>query len=184
MTPTPTAVVEAAVRLHVEAGTKPTEFRVAVPISTRGGTSGGNMFAPTLTILPASPDLTPVQRLQAISEVMTKAKGERSVAAMGSLASGARLVPTPLLTHVGKWVTSNIDLVLSNLRAAPFDTFMGGALVEANYPLGPLTGAAVNVTTMSYRGVMNVGIHADTAAVKRPDQLAEAIADAFDVLTA
>jgi hypothetical protein len=115
---------------------------------------------------------------------MTKAKGERSVAAMGSLASGARLVPTPLLTHVGKWVTSNIDLVLSNLRAAPFDTFMGGALVEANYPLGPLTGAAVNVTTMSYRGVMNVGIHADTAALKRPEQLAEAITDAFEVLTA
>ena len=179
-----TAVVEAAVRLHVEAGTTPTEFRVAVPISTRSGTSGGNLFAPTLTILPASPDLTPVQRLQAISEVMTKAKGERSVAAMGSLASGARLVPTPLLTHVGKWVTSNIDLVLSNLRAAPFDTFMGGALVEANYPLGPLTGAAVNVTTMSYRGVMNVGIHADTAALKRPEQLAEAITDAFEVLTA
>jgi hypothetical protein len=77
-----------------------------------------------------------VQRLQAISEVMTKAKGERSVAAMGSLASGARLVPTPLLTHVGKWVTSNIDLVLSNLRAAPFDTFMGGALVEGQLPAG------------------------------------------------
>ena len=80
--------------------------------------------------------------------------------------------------------SGEIVLVLSNLRAAPFDTFMGGALVEANYPLGPLTGAAVNVTTMSYRGVMNVGIHADTAALKRPEQLAEAITDAFEVLTA
>ena len=179
-----TAVIEAAVRIHVDAGTTPTEFRVAVPISTRSGSSGGNLFAPTLTILPASPDLTPAQRLTAISEVMTKAKGERSVAAMGTLASGARLMPTPVLTHVGKWVTSNIDLVLSNLRAAPFDTFMGGALVEANYPLGPLTGAAVNVTTMSYRGMMNVGVHADTAAVKSPDKLADEIGAAFEALTA
>ena len=179
-----TAVLEAAVRIHVDAGTTPTEFRVAVPISTRSGGSGGNLFAPTLTILPGGPELSPAQRLLAVSEVMTKAKGERSVEAMGTLASGARLMPTPLLTHVGKWVTSNIDMVLSNLRAAPFDTFMGGALVEANYPLGPLTGAAVNVTTMSYRGVMNVGIHADTAAVRDPARLADAIGEAFEALTA
>lgn len=178
-----TAVVEAAVNLHIDAGTVPTEFRAAVPISTRDGASGGNLFSPTLTILPASPDLSPEERLHAVAEVMNRAKSERSVAAMGSLAAGARLMPTTVLTKVGKWVTSNIDLVLSNLRAAPFDTFMGGALVEANYPIGPLTGAAVNVTTMSYRGKMDIGVHTDSAAVDNAEDFADGILAAFEALT-
>jgi len=177
-----TAVVEAAVQLHVAAGTTPTEFRVAVPISTRNGRSGTNLFSPTLTLLPASPELAPQERLAAISAAMTVAKKERSVTAMGSLASGALLVPTPLLRSTGRWVTSHIDLVLSNLRAAPFDTFMAGALAEANYPLGPLTCAAANVTTMSYRGVLNIGVHTDRAAITDAEEFADAIEQAFGVL--
>nr|WHV03903.1 putative wax ester synthase/acyl-CoA:diacylglycerol acyltransferase [uncultured bacterium] len=178
------AVLEGAVQVHVAANTVPTDLRVAVPVSTRKGASGGNLFAPILTVLPASPNLSPAERLAAVSELMTRAKGESSVGAIAPLASGARLIPTPVLTQAGKWVTSNIDVVLSNVRAAPFDTFMGGALIEANYPLGPLTGAAVNVTTMSYRGMLDVGVHTDDAAVQSADELADAILRAFEILTA
>lgn len=179
-----TAVVEAAVQLHLAAETTPTELRVAVPISTRQGNSGGNLFSPTLTILSASPELSPAERLAAIAAAMTRAKQESSVTAMGPLAAGARMMPTTVLTHAGKWVTSNIDLVLSNLKAAPFDTFMGGALSEANYPMGPLTGAAANVTTMSYRGLMDIGVHTDDAAIDSAEDFAEQIRLAFELLTA
>jgi hypothetical protein len=43
--------------------------------------------------------------------------------------------------------------------------------MEANYPLGPLAGTAFNLTTMSYRGWLFLGLVTDPAAVDDPDEL-------------
>jgi diacylglycerol O-acyltransferase len=43
--------------------------------------------------------------------------------------------------------------------------------MEANYPLGPLAGTAFNLTTMSYRGWLFLGLVTDPAAVQDPEEL-------------
>ena len=76
-------------------------------------------------------------------------------------------------------VTGSVDFVTSNVKAAPFDLYIAGAFMEANYPLGPLAGTAFNLTTMSYRGWLFLGLVADTAAIDDPDVLLATIEDAY-----
>ena len=76
------------------------------------------------------------------------------------------------------------DFATSNVRAAPFDLYIAGALMDGNYPLGPVAGTAWNLTTMSYRGLLDLGLHVDTAAVAEPAALARDIQDAFAELIA
>ena len=55
---------------------------VAISYIATGGASGANLFSPTLTIFPASPDLTPTERLHAVAEVMRRAGHASTAAAM------------------------------------------------------------------------------------------------------
>ena len=64
-----------------------------------------------------------------------------------------------------------VDFATSNVRAAPFDLYMAGARMTANFPLGPVAGTAWNLTTMSYRGQLDCGLHVDPAAVTDPTQI-------------
>ena len=78
-----------------------------------------------------------------------------------------------------------LDFVTSNLRAAPMDVFMAGALVESNYPLGPVAGTAFNLTTMSYRGSLCMGVVIDSAAIAEPKRLVRCLQRSFaDLLRA
>ena len=61
---------------------------------------------------------------------------------------------------------------------------IAGALLTANYPLGPIAGTAWNLTTMSYRGTLHLGLHVDRAAVADPAQLRADIEASFDELLA
>jgi hypothetical protein len=47
--------------------------------------------------------------------------------------------------------------------------------MEGNYPLGPLSGTAFNLTTMSYRGVLNMGLVVDAGAIAEPELLRDCI---------
>jgi hypothetical protein len=75
-----------------------------------------------------------------------------------------------------------VDFVCSNVRAAPFALYLAGALLEANYPIGPLAGTAFNLTTMSYLGWLFLGLHVDPAAVTEPESLLEELGRAYDDL--
>src|SRR5690606_14213765 len=58
--------------------------------------------------------------------------------------------------------------------------YVGGALLEAFYPFAPILGSAANVALMSYRGVGNIGISTDSAAVPDPDTFRECLAAGVD----
>ena len=77
-----------------------------------------------------------------------------------------------------------VDFTTSNVRAAPFDLFIAGALIEATYPLGPLGSTAFNLTMMSYRGELNMGLHMDTGAIHEPDLLRGCLEEAYAELIA
>ena len=54
------------------------------------------------------------------------------------------------------------NLVISNVPGPPMDIYSGGARLEALYPLSIIAdGTGLNVTVMSYRDAIDIGITAD-----------------------
>ena len=89
------------------------------------------------------------------------------------------LLPTSVVVRIARQQAETVDFTTSNVRAAPFDLYIAGAHIEATYPLGPLAGSAFNLTMMSYRGWLNMGLHLDTGAVTEPELLRDHLVEAF-----
>lgn len=174
----------AAGRVHAAAGHPVEELRVSMPVSTRHDRSvGGNAFSPTQTLVPTG-DMEATERFERIHEILNGVKAERAIGSLEGAANAASLLPSVALVRTGQHLASSVDFVCSNVRAAPFDLFIGGALMEANYPLGPLAGTAFNLTTMSYRGTLFLGLVTDRAAIDDPDALLSQLVDCYAELLA
>ncbi len=174
----------AAGRVHQMAGVPVDELRVSMPVSTRHDRSaGGNAFSPTQMLVPTG-TMKPAERVEAIHQIVTEVREERAIAAMEGAAAAAAMLPPAIILRTGQYLTHAVDFVCSNVRAAPMDLYIGGALMQANYPLGPLAGTAFNLTTMSYRGWLYLGLYVDTAAVPEPQQLLDALDDSYTELLA
>lgn len=172
----------AAGRVHAAAGHPVDELRVSMPVSTRHDRSaGGNAFSPTQTLVPTG-EMDVTERLERIHEILNGVKAERAIGSLEGAANAASLLPSVALVRTGQHLASSVDFVCSNVRAAPFDLFIGGALMEANYPLGPLAGTAFNLTTMSYRGTLFLGLVTDRAAIDDPEELLAQLLDSYDEL--
>ena len=157
------------------------DLRMSMPVSTRSDRSpGGNAFTPTRVLVPVTAD--PRERFALIHERLAVTKTERAMGLTASLAGLVNLLPGPMLVRVARQQVMTVDFATSNVRAAPFDLYIAGALMTANYPLGPIAGTAWNLTTMSYRGVLHLGLHVDRAAVADPAALRDDIVDAFTEL--
>lgn len=179
------AVAGAAGAHHRARGMEVGDLRMAMPVSTRttrADGSGGNAFTPTRVLIPTGTD--PRSRFEEVHRRLKVTKSEPANHHAAALAGVISMVPRHLLARVARQQVASVDFTTSNVRAAPFDLFIAGALMEANYPLGPLAGTAWNLTTMSYRGSMNMGLVADPAAVDDPDGLAADIQTAFAELFA
>src|SRR5690606_17951669 len=96
----------------------------------------------------------------------------------------ASVLPPVAIVRTGQYLAGSVDFVCSNVRAAPFDLFIGGAAMEANYPIGPLAGTAFNLTTMSYRGWLFLGLMVDAAAVPDPGGRLAQLDRSYDALLA
>lgn len=179
-----TGAAAAAGRVHAIAGLPVEELRVSMPVSTRHDRSaGGNAFSPTQTLVPTG-DLPVRERFERIHGILSEVKAERILDSLEGAANAASLLPSAALVRSGQHLAGSVDFVCSNVRAAPFDLFIGGAFMEANYPLGPLAGTAFNLTTMSYRGWLFMGLVTDPAAVDDPDELLEELEQAYVELLA
>ena len=166
---------------HRRVGNPVDELRMSMPVSTRTDRSaGGNAFTPTRVLVPLDAD--PVRRFAEIHERLTVTKSERAMGLTASLAGVVNLLPRPVVVRLARQQVMTVDFATSNVRAAPFDLYIAGALITANYPLGPIAGTAWNLTTMSYRGQLNLGLHLDTAAVADPAALRDDVVAAFDEL--
>ena len=169
----------AAGEYHRRAGTPVELLRVSIPISTRHDRSvGGDAFAPSQTLVPTG-EMTPDERVAVIHATLSDVKGERALGSVETMASWLTLLPSIAVVRAGQHMAGSVDFVCSNVKAAPFDLYMGGALIESNYPIGPLAGTAFNLTTMSYRGSMCMGLVVDPAAVSDPDRLLADIEQAY-----
>lgn len=89
-------------------------------------------------------------------------------------------LPTTAVTALFGSMVKAVDFTTSNVPGAPFDVYLAGARVEAQFPFGPLAGAALNITLLSYGNDLNIGIASDPAAVPDPDVLVSSLQEGFD----
>lgn len=168
---------------HRRFGSDVPELRMSMPVSTRTDhRSGGNAFTPTRVLVPTGAD--PRRRFAEIHERLSVTKTERAASLAASLAGLVNLLPRPVVIRMARQQVMTVDFATSNVRAAPFDLYMAGARMTGNFPLGPVAGTAWNLTTMSYRGQLDCGLHVDPAAVAEPAQLRADIEAAFAALVA
>jgi WS/DGAT/MGAT family acyltransferase len=174
----------AAGAYHRAKGVDVDELRISMPVSTRTDRSmGGNAFTPARVLVPAG--LTdPVERFTAIRDRLNVTKKERSLAMAGTFAGVVNVLPTSVLVRFARQQIETVDFATSNVRGAPFDLYVAGAKILANYPMGPTGGTAFNLTLLSSGGSLDMGLNVDAAAVDDPELLRTSLEDAYAELLA
>ena len=75
------------------------------------------------------------------------------------------------------------NVVISNVPGPNFPLYSAGARMVAMYPMGPITdGVALNITVMSYMGVVGFGLVACREVAPDLDDLASYLREALDEL--
>jgi len=177
-----TGVAGALGRYAEKSGGSAVELRMAMPVSTRErGERAANRFVPTRLLVPTDPhDLR--ERFATTSERMRNTRSEPALAAAELLAGFASGLPTSMLVAATHSQTRTIDFATSNLRGSPVPLYLAGARIVANYPIGPRTGCALNVTLLSYCDELNMGLNIDPAAVTDVPLLMTCLDESFDEL--
>ena len=181
-----TGLAMGAIDYHKAHGVTPEGLNASFVVSTRSDDAiGGNSFTPTMLPLAGSyrkpkPYLKDVKKRMAARREAVAGDG-----ALAGFAGMANLLPTSVVTQVARATAGKLDIATSNLRGAPFPTYIAGAQVERNITLGPVSGTAMNITAMSNADVFEIGLVIDPAAVADPAELRDHVAAAYaDLLAA
>lgn len=157
------------------------ELRMAMPVSTRSDRSaGGNAFGMARLLVPVDAD--PLVRLGSIHDRLSGIRSAPALALIRSFSGVANMLPTPILIRTTRAQVETVDFTTSNVRGAPFPLYLAGGRILSNHPIGPLMGTAFNLTTISYNGSLDMGLHVDKGAVADSELLATCIQAAFDEL--
>jgi WS/DGAT/MGAT family acyltransferase len=192
------AVCAGALRTFLEDGDEvPDRPLVAVvPVSVRpddDSAKGSNQVSAMFVQLPANlPD--PLERLMAIREGTKGAKEEHNALGAHLLQDWSEYATPNVFANAARFYTRMrladrhrpiANLVISNVPGPDFPLYLGGAELEAMFPLGPvMDGMGLNVTILSYRGVLYWGIITCREAMPAVWKLAAAIPSALDDLLA
>jgi hypothetical protein len=172
-------VAGGAAEYHRQQGVEVTELRASMPVSTRVDRSlGGNSFVPA-RVLVAAGERDPSARFQSVHQVLSRARDEPALGLAGSLSALLLALPPMILTPLARQQISTVDFAASNLRGSPVELFVGGAAVQANYPMGPTAGVAFNATVLSYMSRLDIGLVVDVAAIDDPLLLRNCIEGSF-----
>jgi diacylglycerol O-acyltransferase len=168
-------LVAGAVREHLLAsGELPADPLVAqIPVSVRTeeerGTFGNQV---SLMVVPIPTHLDDAgERLLFAHDVLSSAKDRHNALPAKALRDVSAFVPPALHTRasrVGFELAARqltrplFNVIISNVPGPPIDIYCGGARLEALFPLSIITdGTGLNVTVMSYRDAVDIGITAD-----------------------
>jgi diacylglycerol O-acyltransferase / wax synthase len=164
---------------HAKHGADVPTLRVGIPVSTRPdeGTEMRNQFDALLIRGPLRP-ADPVERARLVHQIVHHA---RSRPGAGLLAHGpAVALHVPGARELIAAGLRSMDLMASNLPGPPIPLFLAGARLDRIVPIGPRSGAALNVTLLSHCQSVQVGINADPAAVPDGDLLLDCVRAGFD----
>ncbi len=176
-----TAAATAAGAYHREFGQPVEQLRASMAISTRKSADEANAFSLARLLVPTG-DMAIAERFAAIEQATGQAKASSATASLEVLASVAATLPTSLVTRLARQQAQTVDFATSNVRAARIPVYIAGAMVQENYPIGPLLGVAFNLTLLSYNGSLDMGLNVDTAAVEDPPLLRKLTLEAFRAL--
>ncbi len=173
-------------RYHERLGRPPEELRMAMPVSIRNedtADSAGNQFTPTRFAVPAA-IADPADRMRAIHELVQHELAEPALALTEPFAAVLNQLPSSAVVQIFGQMLTGIDFTSSNVPGAPIPVYLCGTEMVGMYAFGPLSGAAVNATLLSYRNDLNIGLNMDPAAVADPAQLATDIEAGFEEVLA
>ncbi|MBX3315109.1 MAG: wax ester/triacylglycerol synthase family O-acyltransferase [Actinobacteria bacterium] len=167
----------------------------AVPISIRAShpeARFGNHTSAMLVPLPVNV-ADPVDRLEVLAEATKAAKAEHATMGNDLIERWAGVVP-PWLISTGARLARRVELtsrlppfynlIVSNVAGPPVPIYLAGSEVLATYPLGPLLdGIGLNVTVISQRDQINVGILCDPNLLPDPGALGGRFTAAIEALT-
>ena len=167
-----------------------------VPVSvapTFGNRRGANKVSAMFVALPCQID-DPLERLRTIREGTKGAKEEHNALGAEVLLDWVEhATPNVFSTAARAYTRLKLadhhrpihSLVISNVPGPDFPLYLAGAEMVAGFPLGPIMdGAALNITVMSYRDVLNWGLMACAETVPQVADLARYVPDALEELLA
>lgn len=179
-------LVSGAVRQHLAStGQLPDDPLLGmIPVSVRTeeerGTFGNKVSA-MIAPLPAHID-HPVERLEYVHSVMRVAKESHDALPAEALRDLTAFVPPALHARAARVVTQLAgrlprppwNVIISNVPGPPIDLYLAGAKLEAMFPLSIISdGIGLNVTIMSYRDSVDIGITADREQTPEVQTLVE-----------
>jgi diacylglycerol O-acyltransferase len=169
-------------RYHRRHGTPVEALRMTMPINIRaedGAQVAGNQFVPARFPVPLG-ITDPKERMRSLKRLVAHERAEPALALVEPIAGVLNRLPVSITTRLFGGMLKGIDFVTSNVPGAPIPIYVAGARLEANFAFGPLSGAAMNITLLSYIDELHMGVNVDRAAVPDPDVLLECLQDAFD----
>jgi diacylglycerol O-acyltransferase / wax synthase len=169
-------------RYHRRHGAPVEALRMTMPINVRSAEQameGGNQFVPARFPVPL--DIKdPKERMRRLTGLVASERAEPALGMVAPIAGVLNRLPVSLTTRVFGGMLKGIDFVSSNVPGAPIPIYVAGSRLEANFAFGPLSGAAMNVTLLSYIDELHMGVNTDRAAVPDPDVLLECLQDGID----
>ncbi|GAC1318636.1 MAG: wax ester/triacylglycerol synthase family O-acyltransferase [Acidimicrobiales bacterium] len=169
-------------RYHDHHGVDVDELRMTMPINVRGEDKAdlaGNAFAPARMLVPLG-ITDPTERMRAIAALVGRQRAEPAMAVVDPMALVVHRLPTSVSTALFQTMLRGQDFVTSNVPGVPIPVFFAGSAVEAQFPFGPMSGAAMNLTLLSYQDQVHIGVNTDPAAVPDPDVLLGCLQDSFE----
>ena len=152
---------------------------LGLPISTRrpGDSAGGNHFVAAVLAAPLS-ERDPAARMKSIAEQMRAVRAERGIDYAEWTTPWLAALPASISNRVFAALRAP-DVQASNVPGHRSDIYLAGARVERMLGIGPLPGAAMMVTFVSYVGLASLTVHYDPAAVRDADLFERCLREAF-----
>jgi diacylglycerol O-acyltransferase len=190
------AICAGALRSYLLAGDELPEIPLVsvVPVSVTPDVAelkGSNKVSAMFVQLPCQLE-DPLERLQAIHDGTKGAKEEHKALGATTLQNWAEHATPNLFAVAARLYTGMkladrhrpvANLVISNVPGPDFPLFLGGSQMLGMFPLGPvMDGMGLNITIMSYRGVLYWGFASDARAVPRLWDVAAAVPHALNEL--
>jgi WS/DGAT/MGAT family acyltransferase len=187
------AMCAGALRTYLLAGDELPDIPLVgvVPVSVTPDVAelkGSNKVSAMFVQLPCELD-DPLERLKAIHEGTKGAKEEHKALGATTLQNWAEHATPNVFAMAARLYTGMkladrhrpvANLVISNVPGPDFPLYMGGTQMLGMFPLGPvMDGMGLNITIMSYRGVLYWGLASDARAVPRLWDIAAAIPHAL-----
>jgi diacylglycerol O-acyltransferase len=187
------ALCTGALRTYLLAGDELPEVPLValVPVSVTpeaADLKGSNKISAMFVQLPSQLE-DPLERLRAIRERTKGATGQHRALGASTLQNWAEHTTPSMFAaaprHYARMKLADrhrplANLIISNVPGPDFPLYMGGSELLGMFALGPvMDGMGLNLTVMSYRGVLYMGLASDARAVPRLWDIATAIPDAL-----